>query len=159
MISGPVKNPSFNLPAVKCFVHIVSSLFLPLQGLKCGGTLEERAKRLFVTKGKNLSELDPSLFAKKKTASASSKAREAEKQKEVAAMEAQIYKFSEILSEQRLATKENVERKQARTDMERDDSDNELSEDEPEEEDDDDIPYNPKNLPLGMCLDHFAMVI
>ena len=45
---------------------------------------------------------------------------------------------------------ENVERKQARTEFEREDSDEEASEEEPEpEEEDDDIPYNPKNLPLG----------
>ena len=58
------------------------------------------------------------------------KARETEKQKAVAAMEAQVYRFAEILGEQRAATKENVERKQARTDMERDDSENEESEEE-----------------------------
>ncbi|XP_004679499.1 PREDICTED: splicing factor 3A subunit 3 [Condylura cristata] len=33
-------------------------------GLKCGGTLEERAQRLFSTKGKSLESLDTSLFAK-----------------------------------------------------------------------------------------------
>lgn len=33
-------------------------------GLKCGGTLQERAQRLFSTKGKALEDLDPSLFAK-----------------------------------------------------------------------------------------------
>ena len=33
-------------------------------GLKCGGTLQERAQRLFATKGKTLEELDPSFFAK-----------------------------------------------------------------------------------------------
>ena len=44
---------------------------------------------------------------------------------------------------------ENVERKQARTEAEREESENEMSEEEPEEEPDDDIPYNPKNLPLG----------
>lgn len=33
-------------------------------GLKCGGTLQERAIRLFQTKGKRLQDLDPSLFAK-----------------------------------------------------------------------------------------------
>ncbi len=33
-------------------------------GLKCGGTLEQRAKRLFETKGKDsLSEMDPALIA------------------------------------------------------------------------------------------------
>ena len=35
-------------------------------GLKCGGTLEERANRLFSTKGKALDDLDPSLQAKSK---------------------------------------------------------------------------------------------
>merc|ERR1712129_425548 len=45
---------------------------------------------------------------------------------------------------------ENVERKQARTELEREDSDEDESEEEPEaDDDDDDIPYNPKNLPLG----------
>ena len=119
--------------------------------LKCGGTLEERASRLFGTKGKNLSELDPNLFAKNtgKGGKINGKSREAEKQKEIAAMEAQIYRFSEILSEVRAATRENVERKQARSGQERDDSADELSDQEENDADDDDIPYNPKNLPLG----------
>ena len=62
-----------------------------------------------------------------------------------------IYKvFVFDLLEQRAATKENVERKQARTEFEREDSEDEESEEEPEPaEEDDDIPYNPKNLPLG----------
>ena len=38
---------------------------------------------------------------------------------------------------------------QARTDAEREESEGEVSEEEVEEEGDDDIPYNPKNLPLG----------
>lgn len=118
-------------------------------GLKCGGTLEERAKRLFSTKGKALEEIDPAMFAKNKQGGKANKAKDVEKQKAVAAMEAQVYRFAELLSEQRAATKENVERKQARTEMERDDSDEEMSEEEPEENPDDDIPYNPKNLPLG----------
>uniref|UniRef100_T1J1H1 Matrin-type domain-containing protein n=1 Tax=Strigamia maritima TaxID=126957 RepID=T1J1H1_STRMM len=116
--------------------------------LKCGGTLEERAKRLFTTKGKQIDELDPTLVSKAKPGKAS-KAREAERQKEVAFLEAQMYRLIEILSEQRQATKENVQRKQARTDGEREDSDAEVSEEESEEEEDNDIPYNPKNLPLG----------
>jgi len=121
-------------------------------GLKCGGTLEERASRLFSTKGKGLNELDPALFAKSKgkASTAHRSAKELEKNREIAAMEAQVYRFAEILSEQRAATKENVERKQARTELEREDSDEDESEEEPEaDDDDDDIPYNPKNLPLG----------
>ena len=41
-----------------------------------------------------------------------------------------MYRLSEILSEQRAATKENVERKQARTEMEREESDEEASDDD-----------------------------
>lgn len=54
-----------------------------------------------------------------------------------------------MVSEQRAATKENVQRKQARTEGERDDSDAEVSASESEGEDTEDVPYNPKNLPLG----------
>merc|ERR1712029_1031726 len=106
----------------------------------------------FSTKGKALGDLDPALFAKSKgkASTAHRSAKELEKHREIAAMEAQVYRFAEILSEQRAATKENVERKQARTEFEREDSEDDESEDEPEaEDDDDDIPYNPKNLPLG----------
>merc|ERR1712051_857503 len=98
-------------------------------GLKCGGTLEERANRLFSTKGKSLNDLDPALFAKSKgkASTAHRSAKELEKNREIAAMEAQVYRFAEILSEQRAATKENVERKQARTELEREDSDEDES--------------------------------
>jgi len=41
-----------------------------------------------------------------------------------------VYRLSEILSENRAATKENVERKQARTEMEREESDDDHSEEE-----------------------------
>jgi len=116
-------------------------------GLKCGGTVQERAERLFMTKGKKLSELPPALFAKNKPGKGGKK--DAEKLKEIAKIEAQIYRFAELLSEVRNDTVENVERKQARTDAEREESEGEVSEEEPEEEPDDDIPYNPKNLPLG----------
>ncbi|XP_050293510.1 splicing factor 3A subunit 3 [Anthonomus grandis grandis] len=115
-------------------------------GLKCGGTLEERAQRLFSTKGQ--SALDPSLMTKA-TKGKASKEKELMRHKELACLEAQVYKLSELVSEQRAATKENVQRKQARTDGERDNSENEESEDESADENDDDVPYNPKNLPLG----------
>ncbi|KAL5011168.1 hypothetical protein ScPMuIL_013473 [Solemya velum] len=116
-------------------------------GLKCGGTLEERAMRLFETKGKSLEDLDPALFAKSKPGRAS-KNRDFERQKEIGSLEGQVYRFVEIVSEQRAATRENVQRKQARTGEERDESDDENI-DEEDSDEDDDIPYNPKNLPLG----------
>ena len=52
--------------------------------LKCGGTLEERAKRLFYTKGMSLESLQSSAFAKGKGVD------NARKQKEIAAIESQV---------------------------------------------------------------------
>lgn len=118
-------------------------------GLKCGGTLEERAQRLWSTKGKSLVDLDPALFAKSKTGNRSAAGKDLEKQRELAMLESQVYRMSELLSEQRQATKENVQRKQARTAGEREDTDDEASESESEEEDESEVVYNPKNLPLG----------
>uniref|UniRef100_A0AAQ4RAV4 Splicing factor 3a, subunit 3 n=1 Tax=Gasterosteus aculeatus aculeatus TaxID=481459 RepID=A0AAQ4RAV4_GASAC len=116
-------------------------------GLKCGGTLEERAQRLFSTKGKSLELLDPSLFAKNPKAKGPKK--DTERNKEIAFFEAQVYEYVEILGEQRQLTHENVQRKQARTGEEREEEDEEqLSESESEDEDNE-IIYNPKNLPLG----------
>lgn len=34
------------------------------RGLKCGGTLEQRAERLYSVKGLSKDQIDPSLFAK-----------------------------------------------------------------------------------------------
>ncbi|XP_064627346.1 splicing factor 3A subunit 3-like [Lineus longissimus] len=117
-------------------------------GLKCGGTLEERAQRLFSTKGKSLEDLDPTLFAKSKPGKAG-KSRDVERQRELAFLEAQVYRLTEVLSEQRAATRDNVQRKQARTGEEREESDEEHYTDDDSDDDDNDIPYNPKNLPLG----------
>ena len=55
-------------------------------------TLEQRAKRLFLTKGVPLGALSASLFAKSKSSS-----QEALIQKEIAQLEAFIYKYSELL--------------------------------------------------------------
>ena len=56
-------------------------------------TLEERAHRLFQTKGVPLESLDSSLFAKSKSA----QSRDPKKQKEIALLEAQIYRYTELL--------------------------------------------------------------
>lgn len=115
-------------------------------GLKCGGTLEERAQRLFSTKGQT--DLDPALMIKPRSGKLS-RSKNIDRQKDVAFLEAQVYKLIELLSDQRTATRENVQRKQARTDGERDDSDVDGSASDTDDDDDEDIPYNPKNLPLG----------
>ena len=75
--------------------------------------------------------------------------RDTERQKEIAMLEAQLYRLAEVLGEQRAATRENVQRKQARTGEERDESDNENMSDGDSDDDENDVPYNPKNLPLG----------
>ena len=95
---------------LKDYVSRLKSALIAL-GLKCGGTLQERAERLFMTKGKKLTELSPALFAKTKPGSKDGK-RAPEKMKEVAKIEANIYRFAELLAEVRNATVENVERKQ-----------------------------------------------
>ncbi|CAB3405135.1 unnamed protein product [Caenorhabditis bovis] len=115
-------------------------------GLKCGGTLKERAERLFATKGHKLSDLEKAAMA--------SNTADAEKQKlrnlQVAQIEAHIASMAELLADERAATRENVERKQARAAGEHEE---EEEEEEPvieeEEEVDESAPYNPKNLPLG----------
>ncbi|XP_016412870.1 splicing factor 3A subunit 3-like, partial [Sinocyclocheilus rhinocerous] len=116
-------------------------------GLKCGGTLEERAQRLFSTKGKSLESLDPSLFAKNPKAKGPKK--DSERNKESAFLEAQIYEYVEILGEQRQLTHENVQRKQASTREERDEEDEEQPSESESEDEHNEIIYNPKNLPLG----------
>ena len=56
-------------------------------GLKTGGTVQERAERLFLTKHTSLEELDKKQFVKK------------ESTKEIALMEVKILKLCDILSE------------------------------------------------------------
>ncbi|XP_002731266.1 splicing factor 3A subunit 3 [Saccoglossus kowalevskii] len=118
-------------------------------GLKCGGTLEERAQRLFATKGKSLDELDQTMFAKSKPGKAGRNKDNSEKQKDIAFLESQVYRLTEILGEQRLSTVENVQRKQARTDTEREEEEEEAFSDTDSEDEEEDAIYNPKNLPLG----------
>lgn len=79
-------------------------------------------------------------------------------------LEACVYQLAEILNEHRVATIENVQRRQARTLAEREaedeesDAENDLNTansgnvanaDANGDAEEDDIPYNPKNLPLG----------
>ena len=118
-------------------------------GLKCGGSLEERAIRLFQTKGKRAQDLDPSLFAKQNQASKKSNKEYTEKHREIAEIESQIYRLSEKLTSQRTGTIENVQRKQARTGEEREEDEEDIINDVESDNEDEEVVYNPKNLPLG----------
>ena len=84
---------------------------------------------MFETKGKNLSELPKDMFAKQKPGKG--KNEKTEKLKEIARMEAQIYRFAELLKEIRDDTVENVERKQVK---------------------DINIPFSPSILITNLCL-------
>ncbi|CAD5229007.1 unnamed protein product [Bursaphelenchus okinawaensis] len=112
-------------------------------GLKCGGTPKERAIRLFATKNMSSDELE-----KLKPRKSAEQLKEERRVYYLAKTEFELKKLSELLTEERQATKENVERKQARVAGEDEDADD-MEEDVPDEVEDDDVPYNPKNLPLG----------
>jgi len=118
-------------------------------GLKCGGTLDERVNRLWMTKGRNIAELDPSHFAKKPKGGETAKegGREAIRNRDMATIEAQVYRLADYLTAQKTDTLENVQRKQARKEGEAEEEESES--DGEEEMEDDEVPYNPKNLPLG----------
>ncbi|VDD80100.1 unnamed protein product [Mesocestoides corti] len=139
-------------------------------GLKCGGTLEERAQRLWATKGKSLEDLPPEMFAAKTARGGRNRSKVvdesdaslSDRYREIGMLEACVYQLAELLSEHRAATIENVQRRQARTLAEREEEDDSDAENEvggakkdgegkdgEGDEEDDDIPYNPKNLPLG----------
>jgi splicing factor 3A subunit 3 len=123
---------------------------LMAKGMKCGGTLEQRAARLWASRGIDAKDLPAELLASSKKSSSSST--DQEKNQAIAMLEARVYKLSELLTDQKAATIENVQRKQALTAGERDDSEDEISDMENENGDNDDeseVIYNPKNLPLG----------
>lgn len=123
-------------------------------GLKTGGTVQQRAERLFLTKHTPLEKLDKKHFAKgarrpSENNGVSAAPHQDDDSKEIAFMEAKIEKLCEILSEKIMRTKENVEKKQAlryeEMEAERED------EDVPDIESDDDEQqiYNPLKLPMG----------
>ncbi|CAD6192239.1 unnamed protein product [Caenorhabditis auriculariae] len=113
-------------------------------GLKCGGTLKERAERLFATKGHKLSDMEKAAMA----SSDSELEKQRQRNLQLAQIEAHIQAMANVLTEERAATRENVERKQARAAGEVEEEEEEPVV-ESDEEVDESAPYNPKNLPLG----------
>lgn len=123
-------------------------------GLKTGGTLQQRAERLFLTKHTPLEKLDRKLFAKGSrgpqqngnavTPQPSTDA------KEIALIEAKVKRLCDLLQEIIVRTKENVEKKQALTyeEMEAEREEEEVQA-ESESDDDEQQIYNPLKLPMG----------
>ncbi|GJT11005.1 splicing factor SF3a60 [Tanacetum coccineum] len=108
-------------------------------GLKTGGTVQQRAERLFLTKHTSLEELDRKQFMKK------------ESTKEIALMEAKMLKLCEISTETIIRTKENAEKKQGLIyeEMEVDREDDHEDELEIVSEGDYQKIYNPLKFPIG----------
>ncbi|CAL1409685.1 unnamed protein product [Linum trigynum] len=122
-------------------------------GLKTGGTLQQRAERLFLTKHTPLEKLEKKHFAKGSQLPVQNGAaalKENINSKEVALMEAKVIKLCTLLSETIERTKENVEKKQALTyeEMESERQEEEMQA-ESESDDDDQQIYNPLKLPMG----------
>jgi len=130
-------------------------------GLKCGGTLRQRAERLMAVRGKRLEDVDQSLFAKNPLPKAAMPPEERSKAVAaahgVAQKEARFHRLCEMLSSVLADTLGRLEKRQAQTYEEL------LAEAEAEEEDDvelagdgwddeeeeDEYIYNPLKLPLG----------
>eukprot|EP00878_Enallax_costatus_P015542 GHUV01016279.1.p1 GENE.GHUV01016279.1~~GHUV01016279.1.p1 ORF type:complete len:477 (+),score=184.94 GHUV01016279.1:401-1831(+) len=125
-------------------------------GLKCGGTVQQRAERLYALKGRSLHDLGPKLFAKSKVVATAHRSEEELKQQQqtglaVAKLEAQVTRLVELLANIISDTKGRVEKKQAQTyeemlaELEEADAEAAPEEEEQEEE----YVYNPLKLPLG----------
>ncbi|KAM5550605.1 hypothetical protein ABKV19_027116 [Rosa sericea] len=88
-------------------------------GLKIGGTVQQRAERLLLTKDTPLEKLDKKHFAKGSRGSAQNGAAVAPQQvgmlKEIALLEGKLKKLSDLLSEAIERTKDNIVKKQALT--------------------------------------------
>ncbi|XP_052199758.1 splicing factor SF3a60 homolog [Diospyros lotus] len=123
-------------------------------GLKTGGTVQQRAERLFLTKHTPLEQLDRKHFAKGLPRSeqngAAAALQQAESVKEIGLMEAKIKKLCDLLHETIVRTKENIEKKQALT-YEEMEAEREEEEEQADTESDDEEQqiYNPLKLPMG----------
>lgn len=116
-------------------------------GLKTGGTVQQRAERLFLTKSTALDELDRKHFAKfpqRKTED------EMKTLNEVALAEAKMQRLCELLREPIEETKAHVEKKQALTyeEMEAEREEEEVQAESESDEEEQQI-YNPLKLPMG----------
>lgn len=131
---------------------------LAKMGLKCGGTMRQRAERLMLTKTVPLEKLDRKLFAKGVVPAAARDSEQAVKQKATAKEAALLeYKIRLLLTDKGLLGKvledtvSNIEKKQARTyeelQAEQAEAEEEAAASDSDEEDD--FIYNPLKLPLG----------
>lgn len=112
---------------------------LTARGLKGGGTVQQRAERLFLLKHTPLEKLDRKHFAKGD-----------DLKKEIALIEMKMKRLCEILDEVIVRTKENAEKKLTLTyeEMEAEREEEEVQADSESDDEDQQI-YNPLKLPMG----------
>ncbi|KAL6615800.1 hypothetical protein ACP70R_038070 [Stipagrostis hirtigluma subsp. patula] len=128
---------------------------LAARGLKSGGTVQQRAERLFLLKHTPLEQLDRKHFAKvphnsvSNTSSNGSSFKD-DLKKEIALMEVKMRRLCELLDEVIVRTKENAEKKLTLT-YEEMEAEREEEEVQPDTESDDEEQqiYNPLKLPMG----------
>lgn len=125
-------------------------------GLKCGGTVHERAARLMAVKGKKLEGIDPSLFAKNGAKSKGPRLHDV--YKGLALTESKIGKLCDVMSSTISETVGRIEKRQSQTYEERlaeleeeEEADLKVGggEEDEEEEEEEEYIYNPLKLPLG----------
>ncbi|KAG0461244.1 hypothetical protein HPP92_021180 [Vanilla planifolia] len=124
---------------------------LAARGLKVGGTLKQRAERLFLTKHTPLDQLDKKHFAKGSlNLEQNGDAVPQQNSKEIALLEAKLQRMCELLKEKIIQTKENIEKKQAMTyeEMEAEREEEEVQADSESDDEEQQI-YNPLKLPMG----------
>ncbi|TVU35501.1 hypothetical protein EJB05_17394 [Eragrostis curvula] len=129
---------------------------LATRGLKSGGTVQQRAERLFLLKDTPLEQLDRKHFAKvarPSTVSSESSNGNSFKddvKKEIALLEVKMKRLCELLDEVIVRTKENAEKKLTLT-YEEMEAEREEEEVQPDSESDDEEQqiYNPLKLPMG----------
>jgi splicing factor 3A subunit 3 len=129
---------------------------LAARGLKSGGTVQQRAERLFLLKHTPLEQLDRKHFAKvprtkdvSNTASDGNNVKD-DLKKEIALMEVKMRRLCELLDEVFVRTKENAEKKLTLTyeEMEAEREEEEVQADTESDDEEQQI-YNPLKLPMG----------
>jgi splicing factor 3A subunit 3 len=139
---------------------------LQRRGLLCGGTLQERAARLFLLKETPIQFLDPALLANGKQKKGGRRKRRSKKaparqdtagtsstfHRDVSLKEYKIYRLANLLGEQLENTKLHIEKKQSRTPAEilAELEEEEGSDVEPEEEEEEEeVIIGKQNYPVG----------
>ncbi|CAL4948136.1 unnamed protein product [Urochloa decumbens] len=129
---------------------------LAARGLKSGGTVQQRAERLFLLKHTPLEQLDRKHFAKVPRTKGDSNATsngnnfKDDLKKEIALMEVKMKRLCELLDEVFVRTKENAEKKLTLTyeEMEAEREEEEVQADTESDDEEQQI-YNPLKLPMG----------